>query len=67
MNIDKEGIDKECLNEAIKDYLKENLTLTVDTSEDYVGDMGGGNSLYKTSHVLHLWLGRDIISSVYLD
>ena len=35
------SIDKEGLNEAIKEYLKENLT--VDTSENYVSDMGGGN------------------------
>ena len=37
------SIDKEGLNEAIKECLKENLTLTVDTSENYVSDMGGGN------------------------
>lgn len=57
---------KEELNEMMKTFIKENLTIesNVKTSSNYVGDMGNGSSLYQDSHILtiSILLDGEIIS-----
>lgn len=46
--------------------LKKHLRLDVHTTSEYVGDLAGGDSLYKDCHVLRLMLDGEVIDEVYL-
>lgn len=52
--------------DELLEFLRENLTLDVDTKSEYVGDMHGGGSLYQDRHTLKLMLGDEVISEAYL-
>lgn len=52
--------------QMVKEYLAQNLRLNIKTKSEYVGDLAGGESLYKDCHTLRLMLGEDVISEVYL-
>ncbi len=57
---------KEELNEMMKTFIKENLTIEsrVKTTSTYVGDMSGGESLYQDTHTLtvSILLDGEVIS-----
>lgn len=52
--------------QMVTEYLRANLSLDVKTESHYVGDMHGGDSLYKDSHTITLLLDGEEISSISL-
>lgn len=52
--------------QMVTEYLHANLRLEVRTESNYVGDMHGGESLYKDSHIITLTLAGDEISVISL-
>jgi hypothetical protein len=51
---------------AVLALLKKHLYLDVRTTSEYVGDLAGGDSLYKDCHTLRLVFAGEVISEVYL-
>lgn len=59
-------MDLELFNELLAEYIEKNLSLAVETSSEYTGDMDGGGSLYRDRHTVQLVLNGAVISSVSL-
>ncbi|WP_372997498.1 hypothetical protein [Marinobacter sp.] len=53
------------LKELITEFLKENLTLDVETSSSYAGGMDGG-PMYEDSKTLKLLIDGEVISEIGL-
>lgn len=51
------------LKEQIIEFLKENLTLDVDTSSSYTGGMDGG-PMYEDSKTLKLLIDGEVITEI---
>lgn len=51
--------------DQVRDYLRENLTVEVNSDETYTGGMGGG-PLYATTKELVIRLEGDVIASTSL-
>lgn len=54
------------LREQIVKLIKDNLAIDVKTESVYIGDLMGGNPLYKESHTITLEFNGEVLSVIYI-
>jgi len=50
--------------EDVIQLIKENLTLDVNSTSEYVGDMGEGGNMYEERHTIEILFDGQVISSI---
>lgn len=57
----------EDLKFELKQFLRENLSINVETTSEYTGGMDGSGQLYKDYHTIQLILDGEVISEECLS